>query len=91
MQNGGFEHVDLAQILLRRFDALLDRGRNFLGLAGAEADDLRAGIANDDQSRKAQVLAALDHFGDAIDRDHLLLEVQGVGVDPFRRGCCRHD
>ena len=35
-------------------------------------------IADDDQSRKAQVLAALDDFGDAIDRDHLLLEVQGL-------------
>ena len=80
-----FENVYLAQILLRRLDTLLDRGGHFLGFAGAEADDLRARIADHDQRRKAQVLAALDHFGDAVDRDHLLFQVQVVGLDAF---CC---
>ena len=76
MRDRGFEHVDLAQILLRRFDALLDGGRDFLGLPGAEADDLSAGIADHDQSREAHVLAALDDFGHAVDGDDLLLQVE---------------
>src|SRR5579884_3281610 len=91
MPDGGLEHVDLAQIFLRRLDALLDRGRNFLGLAGAETDDLGARIADDDQSRKAQVFAALDDLGDAIDRDDLLFEIQVIRLEPLLTCRCHQN
>ena len=42
VQDRGLEHVDLAQVLLRRLDPLLDRRRNFFRFAGAVSDDFRA-------------------------------------------------
>ena len=42
------------------------------------------GIAHDHQSRKAQVLTALDDLGHAVDRDHLFLQVQVIGLDALR-------
>src|ERR1700736_5881482 len=90
VQNSGLENVDLAQILFRRLDALLDRGGNFLGLTRAEAYDLVARGAVDHERGKAQIFAALHHFGDAVDRNHLLFQVQRTGVDSFCRGCCSH-
>jgi hypothetical protein len=58
-------------VLLRDLDALLDGGRNFLGLAGAEAH-LAGAVADDDQRAEAEVLTALDDLGDAIDVDDLV-------------------
>ena len=66
-------HAD--EILLRRFDALLDGQRHFAGFATAEADDAVL-IADDDQRRERQVLAALDHFGHAVDRNYLVFQIE---------------
>src|SRR5438034_2124954 len=35
-------------------------------------------IANDDQRRERQVLAALHNFGDAIDRNHLIFQIEAL-------------
>src|SRR5918912_17615 len=67
------------QILLGRLDALLDGERHFARLARAEAD-VAGLVADDDERGKAQILSALDHFGDAVDGDDLILQVQ-----PLRR------
>ena len=79
--------VDLEQVLLGRLDALADRLRNFLGLARTVADHALAGIADDHQRGERHVLAALDHLGDAIDRDHLVLQVEPVRVELFLHHC----
>ncbi len=50
---------------------------NLLCLARPEADDAVL-ITNDDQGREGQVLSALDHFGNAVDRNHLILEIKSV-------------
>ena len=44
-------------------------------LPGTVADDGRAGISYHHQGRERQVLAALDHFGHAVDRDHLVFQL----------------
>jgi hypothetical protein len=75
--------MDPAQTLLGGLDSLANRGGDFLGLAYAEADHLRRWVADHYQSRKAQVLAALDHLGDPVDGDHLLLEVERRRIDAF--------
>src|SRR5207253_1537102 len=69
--NGRSGHGDLHHVLLSDLDALLDGGRNFLRLAGAEADFPLA-VANDDESAEAEVLSALDDLGDAVDVDDLV-------------------
>jgi len=40
-------------------------------------------IADDDQGAEAQVLAALHDLRHAIDRDHVVLDVELAGVDLF--------
>ena len=74
-------HAD--QVLLRRLDALLDRRRHFLRLADAEADHAVA-VADDDQRAEAQVLAALDDLGHAVDRDDGVLDVELRRIDSSR-------
>ena len=73
--------LTLMQVLLGGFDALADGLGNFLGLAGAVADNAFAGIADDDERGEGHVLAALDDLGDAIDGDDLVLEVEAVRVE----------
>ena len=74
-------HAD--QVLLGRLDALLDGRRHFLRLADAEADDAVA-VADDDQRAEAQVLAALDDLRHAVDRHHVVLDVE-LRRDRFAR------
>ena len=62
---------DRDHVLLGDLDALLDGRRNFLGLAGTEADPALA-VTDDDQRGEAEVLAALDDLGDAVDVDDLV-------------------
>ena len=83
MRDSRFEYIDAAQILLGGFNSLADRRRHFLGLADAKAHYLGGGIADHHQRREAEILAALHDFGDAIDRHHLLFEVQGRRIDTF--------
>ena len=48
---------------------------HFLGLADAEADHAVA-VADDDQRAEAEVLAALDDLGDAVDVDDRVLQLE---------------
>src|SRR5215203_1122039 len=71
-------HLD--QRLLGRFDALLDSRGHFLGLADAEPD-VAGVVANNDQGAERQVLAALDHLGDAVDGHDGVLQLELARVD----------
>ena len=68
------------EVLLGALDTLLDRERDLVGLAVADADDI-AFVADDDQGREREAPAALDDLGDAVDLDDALLEIQAGGVD----------
>src|SRR5206468_2913416 len=77
------------EVLLGLLDALLDRDRDLVGLAVADADDL-ALVADHDQRGEREAPAALDDLGDAVDLDDALLEVQAgladAAVDCGERG-----
>ena len=83
VRNRGLGQVDLEAGSSWRLDALADRLRNFLRLAGAVADHAFSRVADDDERGEGHVLAALDDLGDAVDRDDLVLEVEAVRVDFF--------
>src|SRR3954466_9285021 len=68
------------QVLLRALDALLDRERDLVGLAVADADDL-ALVAHDHEGREREPPAALDDLGDAVDLDDPLLQVEAGRAD----------
>ena len=68
------------EVLLRALDALLDRERDLVGLAVADADDVLL-VADDDERGEREAPAALDDLGDAVDLDDALLEVQAGGAD----------
>ena len=68
----------LEQVLLRALDALLDRQRNLVGLAVADADDAVL-VADNDQRGEREAPAALDDLGDAVDLDDAFLEVEAGG------------
>src|ERR1039458_3013764 len=82
--DGDLQHVHVAQRLLGRFDALADGGGNFLGLPYPVSDHFGRRIADDDQRRKAEVLTALDHLGNAVDGHDLFFEVESRRIDAFR-------
>ena len=71
VRDGRAAHGDRDHVLLGDLDPLLDGGRNFLRLARAEADAALA-VADDDERAEAEVLAALDDLGDAVDVDDLV-------------------
>ena len=62
------------EVLLGVLSSLAGGFRNLNGLADAAADAALA-VADDDQRSKAHVAAALHGLGDAVDRNHLLLEL----------------
>src|SRR5882724_9586091 len=66
------------QTLFCSFDRLLNRQRNFARLARAKSD-VPAFIADDDQRRKRQILAALHDFRNAVDRNHLVFQIKPLG------------
>jgi hypothetical protein len=68
------------EVLLGALDALLDRERNLVGLAVADADDVPF-VSDHDERGEREAPAALDDLGDAVDLDHALLEIQAGGVD----------
>ncbi|MEY9607750.1 hypothetical protein ABIF21_000624 [Bradyrhizobium elkanii] len=74
MQRAAFTQRDARQIALRRFGRLADRFRNFARLAVAEPDPALL-VADHDQRRKAEALAALDDLRHAIDVDELVDEL----------------
>ena len=75
-----------AQVFLGGLDALTDGRGHFLGFPDAVADHFGGGVADYNQRRKAEILAALHHLGDAVDGNHLLLEVEARRIDPFDYG-----
>ena len=68
------------EVLLGPLDALLDRERNLVGLAVADAHDV-AFVADHDQRGEGEAAAALDDLGDAVDLHDALLEVEAGLVD----------
>ena len=68
------------EILLGALDALLDRQRDLVGLAVADAHDF-AFVADDHERGEREAPAALDDLGDAVDLDDALLEVQAGRAD----------
>src|SRR5438067_7096140 len=71
VRNRGAGHGDGHHVLLGDLDPLLDCRRHFLGLARAETDAAFA-VADHDQRGEAEVLAAFDDLGDAVDVDDLV-------------------
>jgi hypothetical protein len=67
-------------VLLRLLDALGDGRRDLLGLAVADADGAVT-VADDHERGEGEAPAALDDFGDAVDRDDAL-DVRAL------LGCC---
>src|SRR5215211_5913789 len=71
VRDGATDQRNAEEALACLLDALGDRGRNFLGLAVADTDHAAA-VADDDQRGEAEAPTALDHLGDAVDRDDTL-------------------
>ena len=69
--DGAILQRNLQQIAACFFHCLLHGSRHFLGLALAHADAAIA-VTHDGQCSEAENTTALDHFGDAVHRDHLL-------------------
>ena len=85
VKSGPLRHLELLEdghSLWQNADAgaFLDGRGDFLRLADPEADDPVA-VANDHQRAEAQVLAALDHLGHAVDRHHVVLDVELRRID----------
>src|SRR6202008_2535857 len=74
MQRAALAERHACQIALGRFGCLADRFRNFARLAVAEPDPALL-VADHDQRRKAEALAALDDLRHAIDVDELVDEL----------------
>src|SRR5207249_6835263 len=74
MQRAAFAQRDARQVALRRLCRLADRLWHFARLAMAETDPALL-IADHDQRRKAEALAALDDLRHAIDVDELVDEL----------------
>ena len=65
------------QALLGGFDPLLNRHGHFARFPGAETD-VAGFVPHDHQRGKGQILAALDHLRDAINRNDLILQIQSL-------------
>src|ERR1700730_7069312 len=74
MQRAAFAQRNARQVALARLGRLADRLGNFARLAVAETDPALL-IADHDQRRKAEALAALDHLRHPIDVDELVDEL----------------
>src|SRR5581483_6658638 len=81
VRNRRLSKVHADQLLLGRFNPLANSLRNLFGLAGAIAHHARSSIAHHDQGCERHVLAALHHFRDAVNRHHLVLQVELVGIE----------
>src|SRR5262249_36494835 len=77
MRNRGALEVQLDQILFRLLDALLDGHRHFARLAHAETSVAMA-VADNNERGEAEVLAALDDFGDAVDGYDVVLQLRRI-------------
>src|SRR6185369_12734453 len=71
VMHGAVLQADLGHLATGLFHSLLRGDRHFAGLALAHADAAIA-ITNNGECGKTENPAALNHLGDAVDRDHLL-------------------
>jgi len=69
---------------------LADRLRHLSCFPGA-VSDLALLVADDDDRREAEALAALDHLGHAVDADELFLELAVFPVGLLACSVSRHD
>ena len=96
MRNGGALQVEANQVLFGLFNGLANRHGDFPRLAHAEAG-MAALITDDDQCGETQILAALDHFGDPLDGNHLILQIICADLhrpahrQRFAKNLFRHD
>src|SRR6202044_2850663 len=74
MRNRSTLQVQLDQILFGLFDSLAYGHGHFTSLAHAEPG-MTLLIADDNERRKAEVLATFDDLGDALNGDHLVFQV----------------
>src|SRR5579872_2095626 len=74
MQRAAFAQRHASQIAFRSVGRLSDRFGNLARLAVAETDPALL-VADHDQRRKAEALAALDHFRHTVDVDELIDEL----------------
>ena len=74
MRNRGALKVQLHHVFLGLFDGLANGHGNFARLAHAESG-VAALIADHHQRGEAQIFAALDDFGDAMDGDDLIFQI----------------
>ncbi len=65
--------IELDQVFLGLLDGFLDGHGHFAGFAHAESG-VAVAVADDDERGEAEVLAALDDLGDAVDGDDVILE-----------------
>src|SRR2546427_9165271 len=65
------------ETLLGRFNRLLNSDRNFASFAGTKTD-VAGLVANHYQSSERQILAALDHFGNAVNGNNLIFQIQSL-------------
>src|SRR6185369_12508216 len=82
MRDGAIDEGHEDKVLLRVLDALLDRLRNFIGLAQTSSD-VPAAVANDDHRGEAEAAATLDDLGDTVDLNDALGELQTSWIDPW--------
>ena len=68
-------HAD--QTLLCGLDRFLNRQWNFSRFAGSESH-VATFVTDDDKRRERKVLTTLNYLGDAIDRDHLILQIESL-------------
>ena len=80
MRNRGAFEIQLHHILLGLLDRFANRHGHFASLAHAETG-VAALVTDDDQRREREILSAFHYFRDAVDRDHLILQVRRVGID----------
>ena len=66
VRDGAADAGNAEEGLLGFFNALRDSGRNFLGLAVANADHAVA-VTNDDEGGEAEATTTLDDLGNAVD------------------------
>src|SRR5262249_984733 len=80
VRNRGTLHVELDQVLFGLLNALLDGHGDFAGFAHAESG-VAVIVADDDERRKAEVLAALDDLGDAVDGNDVVLQIRRIDFE----------
>src|SRR6185503_15965698 len=81
---------DADHVALGLIGGLPDRLRHFAGFPGT-VSDLALLVADDDDRREAEALAALDHLGHAVDADELFLELAVLPVALIACSVSRHE